>query len=96
MQTISIVLNVQSAFVDVQQAQADLGLARETLTAFNEIVAINTERVRTALARRDADGVTLVVSNAATGDAVFVGSGLSLPSSSTRAILRRCWPTGSR
>ena len=34
-----------------------------------------------------ADGVTLVVSNAATGDAVFVGSGLSLPSSSTRAAI---------
>jgi len=42
----TLVLNVQSAFIDVQQAQADLGLARESLTAFNEIVAINTERVR--------------------------------------------------
>jgi cobalt-zinc-cadmium efflux system outer membrane protein len=42
----SLVLNVQSAFIDVQQAQADLQLARESLAAFNEIVAINTERVR--------------------------------------------------
>jgi cobalt-zinc-cadmium efflux system outer membrane protein len=42
----TLVLNVQSAFIDVQQAQADLQLARESLAAFNEIVAINTERVR--------------------------------------------------
>ena len=42
----TLVLNVQSAFIDVQQAQADLQLARESLNAFNEIVAINTERVR--------------------------------------------------
>jgi cobalt-zinc-cadmium efflux system outer membrane protein len=42
----TLVLNVQSAFIDVQQAQADLQLARESLAAFNEIVSINTERVR--------------------------------------------------
>jgi outer membrane protein, heavy metal efflux system len=42
----TLVLNVQSAFIDIQQAQADLQLARESLAAFNEIVAINTERVR--------------------------------------------------
>ena len=42
----TLVLSVQSAFIDVQQAQADLGLARESLSAFNEVVAINTERVR--------------------------------------------------
>lgn len=33
------------------------------------------------------DAVTLTVSNAGTGDAVFVGSGLSLPSSSTRVSI---------
>ncbi len=42
----TLVLNVQSAFIDVQQARADLQLARESLAAFNEIVSINTERVR--------------------------------------------------
>lgn len=43
----TLALDVQSAFIDVQQAQSDLQLARESLAAFNEIVAINTERVRT-------------------------------------------------
>lgn len=42
----TLVLNVQSTFIDVQQARSDLDLARESLSAFNEIVAINTERVR--------------------------------------------------
>jgi cobalt-zinc-cadmium efflux system outer membrane protein len=42
----TLVLNVQSACVDVQQAQSDLQLARESLAAFNDIVAINAERVR--------------------------------------------------
>jgi cobalt-zinc-cadmium efflux system outer membrane protein len=42
----TLMLNVQSAFIDVQQAQADLQLARESLAAFNEIVSINIERVR--------------------------------------------------
>jgi len=37
---------VQSAFIDVVQAQADVQLARESLAAFNGIVTINTERVR--------------------------------------------------
>jgi cobalt-zinc-cadmium efflux system outer membrane protein len=42
----ALVLNVQSAFVDIQQAEAELTLARESLSAFNEIVGINAERVR--------------------------------------------------
>ena len=42
----SLTLNVQSAFIDVQQSQSDLQLARESLTAFNDVVAINAERVR--------------------------------------------------
>ena len=42
----SLVLSVQSAFIDVQQAHLNLQLARESLSAFSEIVAINTERVR--------------------------------------------------
>ena len=42
----TLALTVQSAFIDVQQAQSDLQLARESLSAFNEIVAINTQRVR--------------------------------------------------
>jgi cobalt-zinc-cadmium efflux system outer membrane protein len=42
----ALTLDVQSAFIDVQQAQSDLQLARESLAAFNEVVAINTERVR--------------------------------------------------
>ncbi len=42
----TITLNAQSAFVDVQQAQSDLDLARESLKAFNDIVAVNTDRVR--------------------------------------------------
>ena len=42
----ALTLNVQSAFIDVQQSQSDLQLARESLTAFNDVVAINAERVR--------------------------------------------------
>ena len=42
-----LTLSVQTAFVDLHQAQADLRLARESLAAFNDIVSINTERVRT-------------------------------------------------
>src|SRR5882757_1723046 len=42
----ALTLNVQSAFIDVQQAQSDLRLARESLNAFNDVVAINAERVR--------------------------------------------------
>ncbi len=43
----TLVLDVQSAFIDVQLAKSHLDLARESLSAFNEIVGINTERVRT-------------------------------------------------
>jgi outer membrane protein, heavy metal efflux system len=42
----TLTLNVQSVFIDVQQASANLQLARESLADFNQIVAINTERVR--------------------------------------------------
>jgi len=42
----TLTLSVQSAFIDLQQAQSDLRLARESLTAFNDVVAINAERVR--------------------------------------------------
>ncbi len=42
----AIVLNVQSGFVDVLQAKADLALARENLATFDEIVRINTSRVK--------------------------------------------------
>jgi cobalt-zinc-cadmium efflux system outer membrane protein len=42
----ALTLNVQSAFIDLQQAQSDLRLARESLAAFNDVVAINAERVR--------------------------------------------------
>jgi cobalt-zinc-cadmium efflux system outer membrane protein len=40
------VLDVQSAFVDLLQAKADLALAQDTLGAFRQIVQINTIRVR--------------------------------------------------
>ena len=42
----TLALDVQSAFIDVQQARSNLDLARESLSAFDGIVAINTERVR--------------------------------------------------
>jgi len=42
-----LVLDVQSAFVDVQLAKLNLELARGNLQAFNDVVQINTERVRT-------------------------------------------------
>ena len=42
----TIVLDVQSAFTDVLLAKANVALARESLTAFNSIVTVNTERVR--------------------------------------------------
>ncbi len=41
-----LVLDVQSAFVDVQLARDSLALAQENLKALNEIVEINTARVR--------------------------------------------------
>lgn len=40
------VLNVQKAFVEVLHAKADLTLAQETLATFDEVVRINTSRVR--------------------------------------------------
>jgi cobalt-zinc-cadmium efflux system outer membrane protein len=45
--TRSLVLDVESAFTDVQLAKLNLALARDNLTAFNNVVTINTERVRT-------------------------------------------------
>lgn len=41
-----LVLDIQNAFVDVLQAKDNLLLARENLTAFQGIVAVNTDRVR--------------------------------------------------
>jgi cobalt-zinc-cadmium efflux system outer membrane protein len=43
----TIVVDVQSAFVDVALAKENLALARESLQAFNDLVRVNTERVRT-------------------------------------------------
>jgi cobalt-zinc-cadmium efflux system outer membrane protein len=43
----TVVLDVQSAFVDLLQAKADLALALTTLQTFRETVQINTTRVRT-------------------------------------------------
>jgi len=45
--TRTLLLDVQSAFVDVLLAKESLALARENLTAFDSIVTVNTERVRT-------------------------------------------------
>ncbi len=42
-----IVLDVQSACIDLVLAKQNLALARESLDAFNALVQINTERVRT-------------------------------------------------
>jgi cobalt-zinc-cadmium efflux system outer membrane protein len=42
----SVVLDVQSAFVELLQAKADLALAEETLESFRQTVQINTNRVR--------------------------------------------------
>jgi len=42
----SVVLDVQSAFVELLQAKADLALAQETLEAFHQTVQVNTSRVR--------------------------------------------------
>jgi outer membrane protein, heavy metal efflux system len=44
--TRSLVMDVQSAFVDVLQAKESLALARENLKAFESIVEINEARVR--------------------------------------------------
>ena len=45
--TRTLVLDVQSAFTDVQLAKLNLALARSNLEAFNNVVQINTDRVRT-------------------------------------------------
>jgi cobalt-zinc-cadmium efflux system outer membrane protein len=44
--TRSLILDVQNAFLDVQSAKESLGIAEENLNSLNEIVRINTERVR--------------------------------------------------
>jgi outer membrane protein, heavy metal efflux system len=44
--TRTLVLDVQNAFVDVQQAKDNLALARENLLAFQSIVEVNATRVR--------------------------------------------------
>jgi outer membrane protein, heavy metal efflux system len=44
--TRSLVLDVQNAFVDVLQAKDNLALAKENLAAFQNIVEVNTNRVR--------------------------------------------------
>jgi len=44
--TRTLVLDVQNAFVDVQQAKEILALARENLQAFRNIVEVNATRVR--------------------------------------------------
>jgi len=43
----TIALDVQSAYVDVVLAKQNLALAQESLQAFNDLVRVNTERVRT-------------------------------------------------
>jgi cobalt-zinc-cadmium efflux system outer membrane protein len=45
--TRTLVLDVQNAFTDVQLAKLNLALARSNLEAFNNVVQINTDRVRT-------------------------------------------------
>jgi cobalt-zinc-cadmium efflux system outer membrane protein len=45
--TRNLVLDVESAFTDVQLAQLILALAKDNLQAFNNVVQINAERVRT-------------------------------------------------
>ncbi len=45
--TRSLILDVESAFTDVQLAKLNLALARDNLTAFNNVVQVNTDRVRT-------------------------------------------------
>jgi outer membrane protein, heavy metal efflux system len=42
----TIVLNVEKAFVDVLEAKANLALAQDSLKSFDEIVTINTVRVK--------------------------------------------------
>src|SRR5262249_46999714 len=42
----TIVLNVQTAFVDILQAKANLALASDSLRTFDEIVTVNTVRAK--------------------------------------------------
>ncbi len=44
--TRTLILDVQSAFVEVLSAKENLALARENLKSFNSIVEVNTNRVR--------------------------------------------------
>jgi len=44
--TALLVLDVQSAFVDVLQAKDNVALARENLQSFQNMVEVNTTRVR--------------------------------------------------
>lgn len=57
----TIVLDVQSAVVDVALAKQNLALARESLDAFDRVVQVNVERVRTG----DLAGVELARSRLA-------------------------------
>src|SRR6266851_425317 len=43
----TLILDVEQAFTGVQLAKLNLALAQENLNAFNDVVRINTERVRT-------------------------------------------------
>jgi outer membrane protein, heavy metal efflux system len=43
----TIVFDVQSAFVDTALAKVNLALARDSLTAFRDLIRVNTARVRT-------------------------------------------------
>src|SRR5262252_9162056 len=45
--TRKLVLDVETAYGDVQLAKLNLALAQENLSAFNNVVAIDAERVRT-------------------------------------------------
>ena len=45
--TRTLVLDVDNAFTDVQLAKLNLNLAQTNLAAFNDVVRVNTERVRT-------------------------------------------------
>jgi outer membrane protein, heavy metal efflux system len=45
--TRSLVLDVEGAFTDVQLAKLNLALAQDNLKAFNDVVQVNAERVRT-------------------------------------------------
>src|SRR5262252_3256309 len=45
--TRKLVLDVESAYAEVQLAKLNLALAQENLAAFNNVVAVNVERVRT-------------------------------------------------